>query len=193
MSNIQKAYKNALIALRPQGIIWEVQAGGNEDKKLNVLSSNFAKSHEIIEKILKENDPRTTIDLLKLWEKTYGLKADGLTYQERIFNLVAKYNAKGGQSISYFKKLAQDMGYEAEIIEHRPFVCGLSKLGQSDELASEDVVFHWHIKIKKQKIIHFRCGASEMGDAFAKFPDNREIENIIQQYKPAHSSVHIGY
>ncbi len=187
------AYKAALIALRPKGIIWEVEDESVESARLDVIAEALADMHTDLLNLINESDHRTTMLMLKDWESDYGLKADGLTYQERMANLTAKVKAKGGQSITYFRNLIESLGYKAEIIEHTPFVCGLSVLGSDDELGDEDIVYHWHIKITEQKVIYWRCGASECGDAFAKYPDTSDINELLNKYKPAHSVLHIGY
>lgn len=143
---LRKYYRNALIALRPQGVIWKVKKGSVSDKELSIIAEFMTNLHLRTEKVFDEADLRTTLELLDEWENLYGLPHDG-SYEERLAALNAAA-AKGRQDIPFYIELAKINGCTAEIEEHEPFMVGLSHCGGTHELGSEDIVFYWTIVIK---------------------------------------------
>jgi uncharacterized protein YmfQ (DUF2313 family) len=135
----------------------------------------------------------TAIELLPSWERVLGLApADGASTTARSAAVVAKKRERGGLSIPYFIQLAADMGYEIEIVEHHPFMTGISGIG--DELMVEHAFWHWEVTIlNADDVVHpFRIGESTVGDPLLWF-DQGELEKIIEDLKPAETHVYFTY
>lgn len=85
--------------------------------------------------LLRESDPRATIELLPEWERAFGLpddcNAEVLTIQVRRQALVNRITEIGGQSIAYFQGIATALGYQVTIYEYLPYMCGLSVCGET--------------------------------------------------------------
>lgn len=208
--SLRDDYLSFFQALLPPGAAWTRDAKAELTKVLDFFAGEFAKIHSRALDLLNESDPRSTIEMLADWEHVAGLP-DSCSYgtadtvQERRLALVQKITGRGGQSAKYFVELAETLGYEIEILENRPFTCGISECGlgkalgaysaQLHQLSDKlDVRYFWKVLVKGPRVTWFQCGASECGkDPFAKITRAEDLECIFQRLKPAHTALTIAY
>ena len=162
-------YAQAFAALLPQGSAWPRESdtvlqrvilglcqiwGANERSTINV----DGRAADLLE---RETDPRATVELLSDWERAFGLPdlclAEPLTIADRQKALVARVTMLGGQSRKWFLDYAASIGYSIWIIEHAPYMTGISAVGDTTnwngegaiwyrwELGPEEMRFYWTI------------------------------------------------
>lgn len=192
----REAYLNQLIALLPSGQAWNTEAGSNLTAVLGVMAAELAYIHGRADTVIREALPSTTVELLPDWEALAGLPdscsplAD--TLPERISALVSKITRIGGQSRQFFINLAAELGYQIEITEYRPFMCGIT---HCDEPLTEghDVRFHWHVLVDGAKPLYLRTGESTLDQRLLDWRQADDLACIFQKLKPAHTELIIGY
>lgn len=128
--------------------------------------------------------PEDADELIANWERVLGIDNSDKPYQYRVDSVVAKINAIGGLSIPYFLNLAEQAGYDVQIIEEDPFRAGTSCAG--DNLNTEEAQWRWCVSIADGNATAyiFRAGESRSGDRVSWFSDPI-IENIFEELKPA--------
>lgn len=209
MADKTESYLMMFQSLLPIGQAWNRESGSSTTNLLTVMASEFSKIHGRGEDILNEADPRTTIELLSDWEIELGLPdtcTGGFdTIQERQSAVVQKFTMTGGQSPQYFKDVAAAIGYEIEIAEFRPFVCGLSECGLNENTQGnttliygitdqEDMRFNWRVTVLGSRVTWFSCGVSELGkDHFAEFTVANDLECLLNRIKPSHTNLIFAY
>jgi uncharacterized protein YmfQ (DUF2313 family) len=153
----------------------------------------------------RESDPRMTIELLPDWERAFGLPdkclSEPLTIGDRQKTLVHRITMQGGQSRQFFFDYASAIGQQIQIIEHSPFTCGISEVGdtrgQTDsgwwrwEIGDEHMRFYWTIAPAVPRLTWFRTGGvSELGkDHFLEIGIFTDAECIWNRLKPAHTEL----
>lgn len=201
-------YAEALAALLPTGPAWP----RDRDSTLMRLMSAFADLWERVDSraadlLERESDPRSTIELLEDWERAYGLPddcvAEPLTIADRQKALTAKVTMLGGQSIPFFKAFALALGYEIIIVEHAPFMCGVSECGDTRteeggwyrwEIGPEEMRFFWTVKLARPRLNWFRAGSGQAGvDPHLRIAIATDLECALQRYKPAHTQLRFSY
>lgn len=192
----QEAYLHHLQGLLPPGQAWTREKNANLTKVLSIIAGELARVDRRVANMHNEGDPRTTLEMLTDWERVAGLPdtctAASASYQERITALVDKITRLGGQSISFYVGIAERLGYEVEIEEYRPFICGHSECGE--ELNGGDEVRHqWLVRVLGARLIDFICGASECGEALGDFVTAEDLECILKLLKPAHTHLIVTY
>ena len=152
-----------------------------------------------------ESDPRSTLILLPDWERAWGLPddclAEPLTIGDRQQALVQRMTMLGSQSRQFYRDLAVDVGQQVEIIEHSPFTCALSQVGDTTgetdsgwprwELGNPTMRFYWTIAPAGVRLTWFRCGGvSEVGkDPFLTIGIYTDTECLWNRLKPAHTDL----
>lgn len=206
-----KAYAEQLLSLLPRGFAWPRQPDLKRDELLEAEAVELTRVHGRVGDLLREADPRQALETLPDWERVAGLPdscvvPSSITIQERRQRLVQKLTSTGGQSIGYFSDLADQMGYEHEIREYRPFVCGESECGLVEEESPAGSIlvygltnlitirYHWAIKVLGPRVTWFRMGASELGkDYLAKIDIAADLECVINKLKPGHTDLVFSY
>jgi uncharacterized protein YmfQ (DUF2313 family) len=150
-----------------------------------------------------ESDPRSTVILLPDWERAFGLPddclAEPLTIGDRQKALVTRMTLLGGQSRQFFTNLAAEMGYQILTVEHSPFTCGISQVGDTRdwngegspwyrwEIGPDWMRFFWTIGVYHVRLTWFRCTAGQCGvDPHLRIGLSTDNECLIQRYAPAH-------
>jgi uncharacterized protein YmfQ (DUF2313 family) len=135
-----------------------------------------------------ESDPRTTTDptehppppdgLLPDWERNWGLPDPCLTNPPtdpglRRQELVYKMTLVGGQSRAFMIATAAHINYPIYISEYAPFMCGVSRCGDTTkedkqaggdglhmrwEIGPPEMRFYWTVHPGPVDLIWFRCG-----------------------------------
>ena len=137
-------YAVALANLLPHGQAWPRSPQSTMMQALNGLAQIFgfcdARAADLLE---QESDPRITIELLGDWERNWGLpdpcffgEQTSLSLRHQI--LMLKMTLLGAQSRAFFIKVASWLGYTITITEYSPFMCGISRCGDTsaEELAA---------------------------------------------------------
>lgn len=171
MEQLEQDYKNALIALRPRGLIWNVREGSYQDQELDIEAKALTKIHNKAENLISEANLLTTKDLLEEWEDVFELSHEG-SYEDRIAALNASAT-EGQLSKSQYIALCAVLGVTIAIKEHYPFTFGLSAFGGRAECGIPKMVFWWDIVIKK----------ADSQTAIEK------MKSFIAKYKQSHTKV----
>lgn len=187
---LKTAYVDVLGKLMPKGCIWEADS----DEERFVEAELLAEVHAFYDLIAKESDVRTATYLLPEWGEVLEVNVEGKTLQAARFDLNLKKNAQGGATPEYFKHLAKSYGYDSELTECVPFVCGLSECASADELGNEDTIYGWYLKLLTPDAVAFRASESECGDDLGTNPpDIAALSAILQEYKPSHTFLNISF
>ncbi len=207
---VKKDYTAFLQALLPTGQAWNRQENSNLTLLLDAFAAEFLAIHNRALDLLKESDPRSTIEMLTDWETETGLPdscSEGIatTFQERRQAILQKLTTIGGQSASYFRSIAEGYGYEVEITENLPFRVGESYTGE-EYIEGEysrrqihltddtSIRFYWNAKVLEPRVNYFRCGESECGiETLATITQAEDLECILMRLKPAHTHLTFAY
>lgn len=191
------SYLEQLFALQPPGPALPTDPESVWGRLLRGLAEEFERIETRSGNLVRESDPRQSIELLPDWERVCGLPGDcaiawDSTLQARRAAVVAQLTGAGGQRIAYFKQLASLLGLEIEVTEYKPFLTGISHCG--DRLNGDhDVRFVWSVVVKGQRVVRFRCGASVPGERLLDFARREDLECLLRLYAPAHTVLIIGY
>lgn len=206
----REAYLQQLQALLPTGKAWNRERNSNLTGMLAALASELSLVHDRATDIVKESDPRTTVEMLEEWETQTALPdvcSSGIvsTIQERRLAVLQKLTSRGGQSPKYFKELAATYGYQVTITENVPFRAGHSECGRLYEEGPYSIKAHhamsdlnfrfiWNVKVNGPRVTWFRCSESEAGkDPLAKITRAEDLECIFNRLKPAHTKLTFAY
>lgn len=193
------AYHAQLLALLPPGPAHEAPPGSVRASFWMFAARGAARLHERLCDLLRESRPCATDKRLAEWEADYGLPDDcdplGLSrpVQERKLLLCAKATQPGGQSVAYFESVAEALGYDVTITEHRPFTCGLSECGDDTECGDESLRFWWTVTVHGPRVTWFECGVSECGETLATITAAEDLECRLNALKPAHTELIFAY
>ena len=191
------SYLEQFFALQPPGPALPTDPESVWGRLLRGLAEEFERIETRSGNLVRESDPRQSIELLPDWERVCGLPGDcaiawDSTLQARRAAVVAQLTGAGGQRIAYFQQLAALLGLEIDVTEYKPFLTGLSRCG--DRLNGDhDVRFVWSVIVKGQRVVRFRCGASVPGERLLDFARREDLECLLRLYAPAHTVLIIGY
>ena len=157
------------------------------------MSLELARTDARADKLLLEQDPSKTVELLPEWEKEVGLpdECSGLapTIPERRTNLIAKLLARGGQSEDYFVNLFEEQGIAITIYHKQPSYVPLSIPGY---VTGEAYKFIWFVDIPDFQVDYGEIGDG-IGDYLGIFLSSSNVACIIEKYKPAYTKVVYNY
>jgi uncharacterized protein YmfQ (DUF2313 family) len=203
-------YAQQFLKLLPVGQAWPKSPGSILERVCHGLAEYWgfvdARAGDLLE---RESDPRKTVELLPDWEKAWGLPdpcfPSATTIGERQKMLVLFMTWMGGQSREYFKSVAEFVGYTIEIKEFAPFMCGISRVGDTrappPDAPIEDQNFRWYIGGPEQRfywevsvgqvgLIWFRASAGQAGvDHHLEFAVPTEFICLLDRWKPAHTTI----
>ncbi len=192
----EKDYLAVQQSLLPPGQAWPRDGESLLTRVLTALADGWNRLHARALRLVEEADPRTAREMIMDWETVCGLPDEctfsATTLEERREAVVRKLTYRGGQSRTYFQGLAKALGYEIEILEFRPFVCGLARVG--DVLTAGHEVRHvWRVWVKGVRATRFRCGVSSCPDKLGKIDYAEDLECLLTRWKPAHTRLVFGY
>lgn len=205
----QEQYLDLLLSLLPKGQI-SIEKDSNLSKVLNACAAELATVDMHARKLIEESDPRTTLEIISEYETVAGLPDEcdhGVTntLQERRTRLTQKLTKLGGQSRPYYLEIAQELGYQIQIREFKPFRCGESEItdismasddyGTITELCTvESDIFFWEVEVDGDRTTWFRAGESQCGiDSMLQLDRATDLECILNQLKPAHTHLQFIY
>lgn len=134
-------YAQAMADSLPTGPAWPRSPDGDLIRFVEGLAGIWGdvdgRAADLLE---RETDPRSAFEMLPDWERAFGLPdpcvAEPLTVGDRQTALVVKMTTQGGQSRAYFEAIAAALGYAIVIKEYAPFMCGVSRCGDTRDPAS---------------------------------------------------------
>lgn len=184
--------------LLPPGAFWQGfrAADGRARALLNAKGDTIAAQRDRGDDLIRETNPLTTVKMLADWEREYALPDactfGDLTFQERRQRLLAKRAARGGQSIPYFRALAESLGYPVEFRRGRPFICGSRKSRCGDGRISYGRSF-WFVTVQGKRVTRFRCGASRCGEPLVVVRRAFDLECELRRKGPAWAALAVLY
>ena len=163
--------------------------------------------------LITEADPRVTLELLPDWEKAFGLPdeclAEPVTIEARHNALINRYTMLGSGAPAFFVAQAANIGYAIAIEEHSPYMCGISRVGDtrpSDpnavsvnfrwEFGDPTMRFYWTVLILHPRLSWFRVGqgGGQVGvDPMLRIGLATDLECLIRRIQPGHGSVFFDY
>lgn len=203
-------YATLFMSLLPRGQAWPRAPDSTLALTCTGLSQYWGfvdgRAADLLE---RESDPRFTIELLPDWERAWGLPdpcfPPTASIGERQRMLVMKMTWIGGQSRAYFKRIAEWVGFTIEIKEFAPFMCGISRVGDTREPPPdspiEDQNFRWYIGGPEQRfvwqvtlgqvgLVWFRAGSGQAGvDPHLRLQIPQDLICLLDRWKPAHTYI----
>lgn len=188
-------YRRQMQALLPRGLAWALAPTAWLTRLLSGLSPEFARIHGRVLDLIRESDPRTTIEMLAEWERALGLPDNcsstlAPTLQARRDDVLTKLVSLGGQSRAYYIAVAGRLGYTITIDEFAPFRAGRSRAG--DRVYGLDWTWVWRVNGPPVTVRYFRAGKSRAGDRLRTW-GNGALECRLNQIKPAHTRIIFSY
>lgn len=202
-------YKRLIRRLFPTGWAWRIVQGSKFADLIEGLSQEPCRIEERGFKFLDEMDPNTTFELLTDWERLLGIPDEctpedrELTLSERRTRILQKLTTGGGQNEAFYVLIAQQLGYDINILgieEFKDFRVGEARVG--DRLSNSTLpgggvgaagwAYHWQVQAPAALTRFFRVGRSTVGERLVLF-ENEELECVIEKFKPAHTSVSFSF
>ena len=188
-------YRRQMQALLPRGLAWAFSPTAWLTRLLSGLSPEFARIHGRALDLIRESDPRTTVEMLAEWERALGLPDNcsnslAPTLQGRRDDVLVKLVSVGGQSRAYFIAVAARLGYTISIEEFQPFRVGRSRVDQ--RIYALDWTWVWRVNGPPVAIRYFRTGRSHVGERLRSW-GNSALECRLNQLKPAHTRIIFSY
>src|SRR5215831_7682216 len=218
----QDEYATALAALLPEGIAWPRQLSSVLMKVVRGLAGILGFVDSRAADLLEiESDPRTTVEILPEWERAFGLPDLCLTVPTDIAVrqklLVKRITLLGSQSRQFFIDLAASIGYVITIREFSPFMCGVSRCGNTKNLYDNIhyrwqigppiIRFFWIVKVAPTFLLWFHVsnggwsipelqwhGGGQCGiDPLLRIGRRPDLECLLHRYGPAHTQLIFDY
>jgi uncharacterized protein YmfQ (DUF2313 family) len=204
------AYGQQFALLFPTGPAWPTAEESVFQRTIRGIAAIFGLVAQRADDLLVvESDPRSTIELLEDWERAFGLPdpcaAEPLTIADRQRTLVNRITAEGGQSVAFFKAVAAALGYTIAVHEFSPFMCGVSRVGDTRsvdepddghrwEVGPQSMRFYWTVKLSATRLSWFRVASGQVGvDPHLRIALATDLECVIRRWKPAHTEVLFDY
>ncbi len=190
-------YAVALRNLLPQGLAWPTNPVSVLSRVISGLAQIFGYADDRAADLLEvETDPRLTSELLPEWERAFGLPdnclplppADEIT---RRSNLVAKMTLLGEQSRAFFIARGVDIGERVTIREYAPYMCGVSRVGDTRILNienSDPLHFRWQLGPPENRF-YWTVKIEELLEDFK----GADLFCLLRRWKPAHTDVLFDY
>lgn len=189
-----RQYRQRLQDLLPQGIAWPREDSAPLTQLLDGMADEMARLDVRAEQLLREANPRTTLELLPDWERVAGLPdtctpASPRTLEQRRAALVQKLSSLGGQSRAYFLALCAVLGFNVTITEFDLHTC------RSDCAAGINSLnwrFAWRINVAQAQTISYQTVSDSCVTPLASW-GNAEFECVLSRLKPAHTLLIFAY
>lgn len=135
-----------LQSLLPEGPAWTRSPKANLTKILRAKAAMLLFAYNRAQKVIREANPMTSEEMLADWEDTCQLDGAG-SIEERQSNLVSFLTEQNSQAINSYKKIAEQLGVEIDVLHHEPFRAGYSRCGGNCECGTEEIIFFWEVLI----------------------------------------------
>jgi uncharacterized protein YmfQ (DUF2313 family) len=206
-------YAQALLNLLPYGQAWPRHPFSTLVQTINGLANYWGfvdgRAADLLE---RESDPRATFELLPDWERNFGLPDPCLSnpptdLRSRRIALVAKMTMLGAQSRQFFIDVAAKLGYRITITEYVPYMCGISRCGDTrgrfnpDDptryywtLGPAEKRFYWTVHVDSLGLYKFYVASNQVGiDRLLRIGTATDLECILNRWKPAHTQIIFDY
>jgi len=190
-------YAVAFRALLPRGIAWPINPVSVLSRVISGLAQIFGYADGRAADLLEiETDPRSTTELLPEWERAFGLPdncfplppTDEVT---RRSNLVSWMTLLGDQSRKFFINQGLNIGETVEIREFAPYMCGVSRVGNTRILSvenSDPVHFRWQLGPPENRF-YWTVKILVLLPSF----NGADLFCLLRRWKPAHTEVLFDY
>jgi uncharacterized protein YmfQ (DUF2313 family) len=201
-------YSSTIKKLFPTGWAFRFYSGLNLTKIIDSLSIEPDRVEQRAYKLLDELDPNTTYEMLDNWERLLRIPdectppGDPTIYERRV-RILQKLTTGGGQSRAFFKLIAEQLGYDADIIDvvnFRDFRVGASRVGEKlsnsttpgGGVGAAGWAYTFQIKAPAELTRPFRVGQGSVGQRLV-LVENQTLECVIRKFAPAHVTVIFSY
>lgn len=195
-------YRELIRRLFPQGWAWRIYRDSVFFDLIEALSFEPARIEERGFDFLDEMDPNTTFEMLDNWERLLGIPDEctpddyAPSLLERRVRVLQKLTTGGGQNEAFYILIAQQLGYDIDVIdleEFSNFLAGHSRAGDRLSNASSGGnptgwPFTWQINAPASLSRRFRAGQSTAGERLVIY-ENETLECVIRRFAPAHTTV----
>lgn len=182
------AHGEALERLRPPGLAWTTDAHSVSRQLYTALGTELARVTGRAADLIREADPRTSVELLEDWERVLGLPGPcgelEPTVVLRQFAVHAKLIQPGGSSRQHYIDQASGLGITITIEEFLPFKVGVSKCG--DKLTNGDWVFTWRTHHPVASGQFLSVGSGVIGEPLLEISAGT-LECFLTASKPSHT------
>ncbi len=202
---IIKNYKNLVRRLFPRGEAWHMEPGTEFAKFADAIAQEPARVEQRALDLLTELDPTMTFEMLDNWERMLEIPDEctpidtDLTTSDRRVRILQKLTTGGGQNKAFYKLIASQLGYDAEIfdiISFRDFRVGICRVGEAlsnstdpdGEPNENGWTYTFMVKAPAEYVRRFRTGISTVGERLV-LPENTTLECVIRRFAPAHVTV----
>jgi uncharacterized protein YmfQ (DUF2313 family) len=201
MTADSKAYGELGLRLLPPGRAWTRAPGSVLRGLLEGFGFEFARTDKRSEDLLRESDPRETVEMLGDWERSLGLPDPCTgplpTAEQRRSAIVARLIESAGQSPAFFVQVALALGFEVEVVEYRPAVVDeppvVDEAVIGDTLADfTDWAFTWDVVAENLEVTWATVDNASIGDPLAVW-GNDLLECTLTRLKPAHTLLRFRY
>jgi len=191
-------FKNAINAALPQGPAFPRENTPNRDGIITPIAEELATEYALTNKMITESNPATTSDLLPEWETDHGLpdcpEFAPVTTEDRRTALVGKLTAVPSLNPAAIVQISKNLGFDVEVIERRPFQCGISKCGDGQhQTTSANSRFWLTIKVLGDRATRFKSGVSRCGEKLLTITPAKALECKIPQINHAHIKLSFAY
>lgn len=165
-----------------------IDLGAEHDADLAIEGSHLDDVETEAEAELAEAFPNTATATLPDWERVCGIVTDtAKTTQQRRDAVVQRLRTVARLDVRYFIYLAATVGYTIQI-ERIP--ANDARYG-----GTEDTRWVWlvHVAQDQKEITYFTAGDSAAGDLLSDWVTEPILEDIINEFKPAHTEVYFSY
>jgi uncharacterized protein YmfQ (DUF2313 family) len=178
--------------LLPRGPVWPRDPDAIQTQALAALMPTYERQTARSNNLLVDAFPPSTLELLPEWEETLGLpdpcQGPSATIQQRRAQVVARFAARGGQSVAYFIQYALNLGFPITITQFAP-----SRFGQPFGLPFYGVAwaFAWQVNAALVNFHQFAFGSDAFGEPFEYF-GNAVLRCELERVQPAHTTLIVG-
>lgn len=200
-------YKEIIRKLLPQGKAWGQALDGEFGGLIFGLSNEAARVEERGLDFLREMDPTQTFEMLDNWERLLKLPdectpedpEDPITLFERRVRVLQKYTTGGGQNKAFFQLLANQLGYDINVLDVREFPAFRAGYGRAGDRITNSVNPNGTVNANGWAYVfaiiapaslkrNFLAGQGRAGDRLT-ITENATLECVIRRFAPAHTIV----
>lgn len=195
-------YRSLIRNLFPRGWAWRF--GPNFINLINSLAYEPARVEARGFDFIDELDPNTTFEMLDNWERMLQIPdectppGDASIFERRV-RILQKLTTGGGQSKAFFKLIAQQLGYNTDVLDvlnFEDFRAGKARAGDrisnstlpGGGVDSSGWAYTFSVRAPAALIRYFRAGQGSAGQRLVLF-SNDTLECVIRKFAPAHVTV----
>ncbi len=192
----REEYASMMLRLFPTGLAWNMHPDGILMRLTGGFAGVLARVNgRMADLVETEQFPARTEELFPEWETEYGLpdacRPYPETQEQRRYDLIAKYNERGGQNKAYFIALALSLGIHITIQEFKPFRVGENTIGQP--MQDDMWYFVWRVMWRPTRITDFKVGEDTAGTPLRSWTRDSSLECLLLRSGPAEKHVIVAY